>query len=242
MSPATNSGRRTRRWRTLLAGTVDFLRPLVEPTGMSIEFELDPDALWAHFDRARIEQVVVNLVTNGLRHAASGGRLVLATRPLAGGGELGLVRGERQRRRPRDSPRAAGRGLRRLRARCRPGSGTRSRPRDGPRDLPPHRRGPRRPDRAARNTRRRLLLRLHLALGPSRKRPTGTAGLRGARRARPRCEECSSGWRAMSGRAEARASAARWWSTMRSRSATTWRTCWSCAASTWTRRPTAAAA
>ncbi|MEE3331379.1 MAG: HAMP domain-containing sensor histidine kinase [Myxococcota bacterium] len=64
----------------MLAGVVEFLRPLIEESDMRVELELDREALWAHFDAPRIEQVLVNLINNGLKYASSGGLLTVRTR------------------------------------------------------------------------------------------------------------------------------------------------------------------
>lgn len=64
----------------LLAGVVEFMRPLIDESGMRVELELAPDALWAHFDAARVEQVLVNLIQNGLKYASEGQVLTVRTR------------------------------------------------------------------------------------------------------------------------------------------------------------------
>ena len=65
----------------VLDGVVEYLRPVLEERGVRVELELDPAALWARFDASRIEQVVANLVGNGLEHATDGAVLRIHTGP-----------------------------------------------------------------------------------------------------------------------------------------------------------------
>ena len=77
----------------LLTGVVEFLRPVIEQSGMRVEVELDREALWATFDAPRVEQVLVNLISNGLRYATEGEVLTVRTRKVesssGGRGEAG---------------------------------------------------------------------------------------------------------------------------------------------------------
>ncbi len=65
-----------------IRGVVSFLRPLLEARELRVEIDLDPTALWASFDRVRIEQVLTNLLGNAIKHAKAGGSIGLATSPL----------------------------------------------------------------------------------------------------------------------------------------------------------------
>jgi signal transduction histidine kinase len=66
----------------VLEGAVDYLRPVLEERGVRVELLLDPGALWARFDAARVEQVVANLLNNGLEYAGGGGVLRIHTRAV----------------------------------------------------------------------------------------------------------------------------------------------------------------
>jgi len=67
----------------LLRGALAYLAPVIEETRAEVALRIEPDAEWARFDAARIEQVVVNLVGNALRHAGDAGSLRIAVRSLA---------------------------------------------------------------------------------------------------------------------------------------------------------------
>jgi signal transduction histidine kinase len=48
-----------------------------------VELRVDPDATWAHFDPARIEQVVTNLLSNAIRYSKPGTSVSVTTRSIA---------------------------------------------------------------------------------------------------------------------------------------------------------------
>jgi two-component system sensor histidine kinase BaeS len=73
----------------VLEGAVAYVRPLLEERGVRVELALDPAADRARFDAARIEQVVTNLLANGIEHAGPGARLRIHTRPVENGGDGG---------------------------------------------------------------------------------------------------------------------------------------------------------
>ena len=66
----------------VLEGAVQYLRPVLEDRNVEVELELDPAALHARFDAARIEQVLTNLIANGAEHAGRGSRLRIHTRAV----------------------------------------------------------------------------------------------------------------------------------------------------------------
>jgi signal transduction histidine kinase len=61
-------------------GVVEFLHPLFEERGLRAELELAPDAARARFHPLRLEQVLVNLIGNAIRHTPKGGVVEVATR------------------------------------------------------------------------------------------------------------------------------------------------------------------
>jgi signal transduction histidine kinase len=62
-------------------GVAASLKPLLEEKAIRIEVRLDPRAAAARFDPVRLEQVLVNLLSNALRHAPAGSTIEVDTRP-----------------------------------------------------------------------------------------------------------------------------------------------------------------
>jgi signal transduction histidine kinase len=71
-------------------GVAAALKPLLEEKGISVEVRIDPRAAAARFDPVRLEQVLLNLLSNALRHAPAGSAIEVATRALSREG-LGFV-------------------------------------------------------------------------------------------------------------------------------------------------------
>jgi signal transduction histidine kinase len=69
----------------LLVATIAFLRPLLDERDLLVEMRLDVDAIWAHFDPVRVEQVVSNLLQNAIRYSKPGTSVIVASRERAVG-------------------------------------------------------------------------------------------------------------------------------------------------------------
>jgi PAS domain S-box-containing protein len=60
---------------------VEATRPLMEWRRHELRVELPPEPIWLDGDAARLEQVVVNLLTNAAKYSDDGGRIALTLRP-----------------------------------------------------------------------------------------------------------------------------------------------------------------
>lgn len=67
---------------------VETAHPLIEQHHHELTVSLSPEPIWLYADGARLEQVVVNLLTNAAKYTADGGRITLSVRQ--GGGECVL--------------------------------------------------------------------------------------------------------------------------------------------------------
>jgi signal transduction histidine kinase len=73
-----------------LDGVAASLKPLLDDKAVRIEVRVDPRAAAARFDPVRLDQILVNLLSNALRHAPPGSAIEVETRPVACG-ELEFV-------------------------------------------------------------------------------------------------------------------------------------------------------
>ena len=62
----------------ILERAVETTRPLVDQRGHELTVLVSPDTIWLYADAARLEQVVVNLLTNAAKYTADGGHISLA--------------------------------------------------------------------------------------------------------------------------------------------------------------------
>jgi two-component system sensor histidine kinase KdpD len=71
----------------VIVGVLEYLRPLLDESGLRVELQLDPSATLAHFDPSHIEQVLTNLVTNAIKYAQSEAPVTIETSTLESGCE-----------------------------------------------------------------------------------------------------------------------------------------------------------
>ena len=74
--------------RLVAAAVVALLRPAAEPKGLTIRVDIPSDLPLVQADRARVEQVLTNLVANAIKFTERGGVTISAT---ATGGEVTVV-------------------------------------------------------------------------------------------------------------------------------------------------------
>ncbi len=63
------------RARDLIGNTAEFLRPQVESKGLQLSIDVSPELPPVLADRAQIERVIGNLVSNAMRHTKHGGEI-----------------------------------------------------------------------------------------------------------------------------------------------------------------------
>lgn len=93
VSRITTGRIRLHRERLVLNGIVEngieTVRALIDQRRHTLEVHLSPDPIWLYADASRLEQVVVNLLTNAAKYTADGGHISLSVEQV---GEEALLR------------------------------------------------------------------------------------------------------------------------------------------------------
>ena len=66
-----------------IRSSVEFARPIAEEAGVRLEFGSDGSGVQVRGNSGALQQVVLNLVTNAIRHTSTGGRVRVSVRKLA---------------------------------------------------------------------------------------------------------------------------------------------------------------
>lgn len=63
-----------------IRSSVEFARPIADQAGVSLDFEADDAGLWVEGNSSALQQLVLNMVSNSLRHSETGGRVRVSVR------------------------------------------------------------------------------------------------------------------------------------------------------------------
>jgi two-component system CheB/CheR fusion protein len=69
---------------TIVEGAVETARPLIEKRRHELTVSLPPEPIWLQADTARMEQVLVNLLTNAAKYTPEGGHVTLTVELVSG--------------------------------------------------------------------------------------------------------------------------------------------------------------
>ncbi len=72
-----------------IRSSVEFARPIADEAGVALEFASDGSGVHVHGNSGALQQVVLNMVSNAIRHTGKGGRVRVEVRRLDGGSEDG---------------------------------------------------------------------------------------------------------------------------------------------------------
>jgi signal transduction histidine kinase len=74
--------------RAVVENAVESVRPDAEGRGHLLEARVPPAAVWVDADERRLEQIVVNLLTNAVKYTDPGGRILLSLEQTASGARV----------------------------------------------------------------------------------------------------------------------------------------------------------
>src|SRR6202000_694478 len=64
----------------LVAHAVETSRPLIDARGHTLAVDLPPEPVWVEADRARLSQVLSNVLNNAAKYTGDGGEIALTVR------------------------------------------------------------------------------------------------------------------------------------------------------------------
>ena len=70
-----------------IRSSVEFVRPIADQAGISLTFEADDSGLWVQANSSALQQVVLNMVSNSLRHTEPSGKVSVKVRRSEGSTE-----------------------------------------------------------------------------------------------------------------------------------------------------------
>jgi two-component system sensor histidine kinase FlrB len=78
-----------------IRSSVEFARPIAQQVGISLAFDAEDAGLWIHGNSSALQQVVLNMVCNSLRHTQMGGSVWVTVRrhrdPAKGSGDIAII-------------------------------------------------------------------------------------------------------------------------------------------------------